>query len=149
MITGARKLLLTIDQGGVPPHIKPLLAAVVSAIEYGNWGEVTHSTRTAQELEEAQDDLAQQLEEAEESNQDVKYAGRELVEEVENFCNSAEVVAVSLALKKAYEAGSDPELEDTDIDELLEQIHHAGEAFVRAVKGLKSYANRKFEAFEH
>ena len=149
MIAVTRKLLLTIDEGGVPPHIKPLLAEVVAAIEYGNWGEVTHSTCTAQQLEDAQDDLAEALEESEVATQDVKQAGRELVEEVETFCNSTEVSAVALVLKKVQEVSSDPEWEDDDIAELLEQFHHVKEEFVKAVNELKSCVKGKLEDFEN
>ena len=149
MIAGTRKLLLTIDEGGTPPHIKPLLAEVVSAIEYGNWGEVTHSTCTAQQLEDAQDDLAEALETSETAIQEVKQTGRELVKEVESFCNSTEVSAMALVLKKVQEVSSEPEWEDDDIAELLEQIDHAEEEFVKAVNELKSCAKGKLEGFEH
>lgn len=141
MITGSKVLNLTIDEGGVPPHIKPLIASIVSAIGQGIWGEVIHSTCTAQQLEEAQDDLAGALEESEASLQEVKEAGQELVEKVENFCNSAEVVAVSRTLKKACTAGRFS-------TELLEQIEQAGRDFDIAVKKLSAYANEELKYFE-
>ena len=164
MITGSRVVNLTIDEGGAPPHIKPLLASIVSAIECGNWGEVNHSRCTAQELEESQDDLAEALEESEASLQEVKEAGWYLVEEVNKFCNSAEVVAVSAVLKKAYyelavsmvmkkadAAGRGQEVEDADTydtKELLEEIKQAEEDFDRVVKELKAYAKGKLEDFQ-
>ena len=148
MITGSRVLNITIDEGGVPPHIKPLLASIVSAIECGNWGEVIHSTCTAQELEEAQDDLAEALEASEASLQDVKEAGQDLVEEVENFCTSTEVVAVSMALKKAYVAVSEQGMDDDDPTELLEEIKQADMDFDRVLKELNTYANGESKHFE-
>lgn len=145
MVKGTKVLNLTIDEGGVPPHIKPLLASIVSAIECGNWGEVTHSTCTAQELAEA-------LEASEASLQEVKEAGGDLAEEVEKFCTSAEIVAVSMALKKAYEAvsaqGSEHGMDDDDTTELLEQVDQTEKEFVIAVKKLNTYANGESKHFE-
>lgn len=139
MTSGTRKLLLTIDQGGVPPHIKPLLASVVSATEYGLWGEVSFSTTSVEQLEESEADLADALEKSEAELQEVKQAGLDIAEQVELFCNSAEVVAVSMALKRVREAADDPELEDEQVTELLEQIDQTEEQFVNAVKELKEY----------
>ena len=136
MITGTKVLNITIDEGGVPPHIKPLLASIVSAIGQGNWGEVIHSTCTAQQLEESQDTLAEALEVSEAELQEVKQAGQDLVEKVETFCNSPEVVAVPMIVKRAYKEGS-------AITELLEQIEQAEENLAKAVKELKTYALRK------
>ena len=154
MIKGIRVMNITIDEGGVPPHIKPLIASIVSAIERGNWGEVTHSTCTAQELEEAQDDLAEALEESEASLQEVKEAGGDLVEKVENFCNSPEVAEVSMVLKEVYEVGSDPgrdedyTTEPFEQTELRERIKQAEANFVGVVEELKTYANGKYKDFE-
>ena len=148
MIKGSRVMILTIDEGGVPPHIKPLIASIVSAIGNGNWGEVTHSLGTAQELEEAQGIL----EEAEAAVHDAKQAGWDLVEEVKFFCSSIEVVAVSTALKKAYEAvsdqGSEHGMDDDDTTELLEQVDQTEKDFVIAVKKLNTYANGESKHFE-
>ena len=72
MTPGTRKMILTIEEGGVPPHIKPLLAEVVAAIEYGNWGEVSHSTDSLEQLEDAQEELAEALEKTEEELEEVR-----------------------------------------------------------------------------
>jgi len=108
--------------------------------------------------------LAEALEESEASLQEVKEAGWYLVEEVNKFCNSAEVVAVSAVLKKAYyelavsmvmkkadAAGRGQEVEDADTydtKELLEEIKQAEEDFDRVVKELKAYAKGKLEDFQ-
>ncbi len=136
MIIGNRVVNITVDEGGVPPHIKPLVASIVAVIEGGDWGEVTRNTCTVQELEESQDVLEKALEEVEAELQDVKRAARDLAVEAINFCKSAEVVAVSMTLKKAYEAGSASL-------ELLEQIEEVETSFVIAVEKLKTYALRK------
>ena len=139
MFKGTRVMNLTIDEGGVPPHIKPLIASIVSAIGQGNWGEVTHSTCTVQEteeLEEAYEALAEALEASEEEVHEVRQAARNLVEEVEKFCKSTEVGAVSKVLEEVYEACSVS-------PELLEQIEGVETSFVIAVENLKAYAIRK------
>ena len=138
MIKGIRVMLLTIDEGGVPPNIKPLLVSIVSAIGQGNWGEVTHNLGTAQEMEEAQGIL----EEAEAAVHEAKQAGWDLVKEVEKFCSSTGVAEVSMALKKACKAGRAS-------TELLEQIEQAGRGFDIAVKKLSTYANGKLKDFEN
>lgn len=140
MVKGSRVMILTIDEGGVPPHIKPLIASIADAIGKGNWGEVTHSRCTAQEteeLEESHEALAEALRASEEELHEVRQAALDLVEEVEKFCKSTEVVAVSKALEEVYEGGT------ASTPELLEQIEEVETSFVIAVEKLKTYALRK------
>lgn len=139
MVKGSRVMNLTIEEGGVPPHIKPLIVSIADAIGKGNWGEVTHSRCTAQEteeLEESHEALSEALEASEEEVHEVRQAALDLVEEVEKFCKSTEVVAVSKTLEEVYEGG-------TASPELLEQIEEVETSFVIAVEKLKTYALRK------
>ena len=150
MVIGNRVVNITIDEGGVPPHIKPLIASIADAIGKGNWGEVTHSTSVQdmeeleeayEGLEEAYEGLAEALKASEEAVHGVRQAALDLAEEVEKFCKSTEVAEVSTVLEEVYEAVRVS-------PELLEQIEGVETSFAIAVHKLKTYVNGKLKDFE-